>query len=227
MNVLALGERERMRRLAPRIKRVHFSMRVAQSPGELASRLRTERPDLVLVDRQMPHLSGRKLLEQLLAEDPTVPILIVQDIDRLKPDTLARVAGLSERTHAETRHAPPKALPPHALPPLHHPTSGRVDARRIAAFFDLSLAEVARLLGRSPQSVHKTPDAPALQEPLSALVRIASSLTALFGTTENARVWLNAPHPDLDNARPIELVRRRKAAVAAELLEDALRGHPS
>jgi hypothetical protein len=49
----------------------------------------------------------------------------------------------------------------------------------------------------------------------------------LFGTPQNARVWLNAPNPDLDKARPIELVKKRKPEVVAALPEDALLGHPS
>jgi len=91
----------------------------------------------------------------------------------------------------------------------------------------MSLAGVARLLDRSPQAVHKTPQAPGLQDGLSVLVRIATALTTLFGSSQNARVWLNAPHPDLDKARPIELLKKRKAQVVADLLEDALLGHPS
>jgi hypothetical protein len=115
----------------------------------------------------------------------------------------------------------------HTVPALHDPVSGRVHATRVAEFLGLSLSTLARLIDRSPQSVHKTPDAPALQEPLSVFARIATSLTRLFGTPEKARVWLNAPHPDLDQTPPVALLRARKAEVVAELLEDALLGHPS
>jgi hypothetical protein len=39
-------------------------------------------------------------------------------------------------------------------------------------------------------------------------------------------MWLNSPHPDLDETRPIELLKEKKPDVVAELLEDALLGHP-
>jgi uncharacterized protein (DUF2384 family) len=227
MNVLAVSKRDRKRRLAARTKGVRYSVSVARSPGELTSSFRAARPDVVVVDRQLPHRTGRALIERLLEEDPSVPILIVEDIDSVKPDTLAHVAGLSGRASRSRKIPGEQELAGHTLPELHHATSARVDARRVASFFGLSLAELARLLDRSPQAVHKTPDAPALQERLSVLVRIATALTTLFGTPQNARVWLNAPNPDLDKARPIELVKKRKAEVVAELLEDALLGHPS
>jgi len=228
MDVLAVSKRDRKGRLAPRAKgTTPYSMRIARSAGELTSSFRTARPDVVLVDRRTTDIAGRGFLQRLLAQDPSVPILIVEDIDEVKPDTLARVAGLSGGAAAATKAPGEEELVGHALPLLHHPKSGRVDARRIAEFFGFSLAELARMLGRSPQAVHKTPDAPALQDKLSVLVRIATALTTLFGTAQKARIWLNAPNPDLDKARPIELLKTRKAEVVGDLLEDALLGHPS
>ncbi len=57
--------------------------------------------------------------------------------------------------------------------------------------------------------------------------RIVTRLTTLFGSSEGARAWLNAPHPDLDHQCPIELVKARKAEVVARLLEDAALEHPT
>lgn len=224
MNVLAVSKRDRKRGLASGSKGVSFS--VVHSPGKLTSTFRTKRPDVVILDRQMPAAIGRAFLERLLAEDPSVPILIVEDIDHVKPDTLARVAGVPSRAAAVSKAAD-EALVGHALPELHDADTGRVDARPVAEFFGISLAQIARVLGRSPQAVHKTPHAPGLQDGLSVLSRIAAALTTLFGSPKNARVWLNAPHPDLDKARPIELLKMGKAQVVADLLEDALLGHPS
>src|SRR6266542_6115669 len=95
MDVLAVSKRDRKRRLAPRAKGTRYSMRIARSAGELTSSFRTARPDVVLVDRRTTDIAGRGLLQHLLAQDPSVPILIVEDIGEVKPDTLARVAGLS------------------------------------------------------------------------------------------------------------------------------------
>jgi uncharacterized protein (DUF2384 family) len=55
---------------------------------------------------------------------------------------------------------------------------------------------------------------------------MATALTTLFGSPLKARIWLNAPNRDLDKLRPIELVKKGKAVIVAELLEDALLGHP-
>lgn len=226
MNILAVSTRGSMRKLAPRAKAAHVSMRVASSAGELVTRFRAARPDLVVVDWHMPNFTGRAIVEQVLAQDPNMPILILQNMEGLKADTLAQVAGFSEQASPSAKSPDERSFVGHALASLHHPTTGRVDARRVAAFFGLSLAELARFLGRSPQAVHKTPDAPALQDKVSVLARIATSLTTLFGSAEQARVWLNAPNPDLDKARPIDLVKKRKAELVAQLLEDALMGHP-
>jgi hypothetical protein len=222
MNVIALSERAPAERAAKRAPRkTPLSMTLARTSSELTSRLRSERPDLVVLES-----SRRALVPKLLNQDPHVAILIVNDIDEFQAGSFRRVASLAGLGSRDRRKTTAKA-PAHTVSDLHDPTSGRVDAARVAGFFGVSLAEVARILGRSPQSVHKTPDAPALQNSLGVLIRIATALTTLFGTPENARVWLNAPHPDLDTTRPIELVKQRKADVVAELLEDALLGHPS
>jgi hypothetical protein len=62
-----------------------------------------------------------------------------------------------------------------------HEASGRLDAARVARFFGLSLSALAKALGRSPQTLHKTPDAPRLQGALAPLARIATSLVAVAG----------------------------------------------
>src|SRR5919204_5240515 len=131
MNVLAVSKRDRKRRLAARTKGVRYTLSVARSPGELTSSFRAARPDVVVVDRQLPHRTGRALIERLLDEDPSVPILIVEDIDSVKPDTLAHVAGLSGRASPSRRDPGEQDLAGHTLPELHHATSARGDARRV------------------------------------------------------------------------------------------------
>ncbi len=86
---------------------------------------------------------------------------------------------------------------------------------------------LARILGRSPQAILKAPDAESLQDQLFVFVRIATLLMSLFGSAHKSRIWLNAPNPDLDKKRPIELLERGKAEIIAALLEDAVLGHPT
>lgn len=212
MNILALSKNRRSRSSTRGSKAGGPAMTMARSASDLRTRLKKEHPDLVVLDQER-----RSAMNEVLEEDPSIPILIVQDI--------GHVARFDFKVGAGS--ARPTQLEPHTVASLHQATSGRVDARRVARFFGLSLSEVARLLGRSPQAVHKTPDAPGLQQPLSVLLRIATALTRLYSSPEKARIWLNAPHPDLDKARPLELITGGKAEIVADQLEDALLGHPS
>jgi hypothetical protein len=110
---------------------------------------------------------------------------------------------------------------------LHHPTSRCLDAARVGRFFGLSLPALAKALGWSPDALQNAPADQRLHDGLAPLARIATSLISLFGTAENARVWMNAPHPELDGLAPLDLVKANSAVVVADLLEDALLGHPA
>lgn len=109
---------------------------------------------------------------------------------------------------------------------LLDPKSGRADARHVAQFLGLSPPALAEAIGETPRAMLRAPTAPRLQRGLRPLVRIAVSLLTLFDDAEQSQDWLNAPHPELDNVAPIDLVKRKKASVVADLLEDALLGHP-
>jgi DNA-binding response OmpR family regulator len=113
----------------------------------------------------------------------------------------------------------------HLLPPLRNP-NGRLDAKRVARLFGMPLAEVARILHRQASTMHKTPDAPSLQQPLALFERIAVALLPLAGSEEGFRMWMNAPSPDLGGLAPMELLKRGQGEIVAELLEDALVGQP-
>ena len=93
--------------------------------------------------------------------------------------------------------------------------------------FGLSVSEIARVLKRKVSTVHKTPDAVGLQQELAVFERIAAALWHLAGSTEGARIWLNAPNPELEDETPANLIRAGEADVIAELLEDVLMGQPS
>jgi hypothetical protein len=114
----------------------------------------------------------------------------------------------------------------HIVPELRSNRSQRLDARQVTDFFGLTLADVARVLGRPPSSVHRTPDAPSLQEGLEIFERMASALLKLAGSWELARLWLNARNAALDMA-PIDAIRQGHGRVVIGLLEDALMGMPT
>lgn len=109
---------------------------------------------------------------------------------------------------------------------LYDDSSHRLNARKVADFFGLTLRQFAGLLRALPQSVHKTPDAVRLQERLSVFERIARGL-ALVDNEKSFRRWLNAPNRELGNQSPLEVIKSGKAEVVASLVEDALLGQPA
>ena len=220
VEILTVAEPERLRRFAPRMKSAHVTVATARSVGDVSKRFRGQRrrPDLVIVDRRL----GGDVLQEIAAGTGKTAILF-QDLEQVTSQTVAAFAEAPARAAPGTR----RELATHTVSDLHDPASGRLDAGRVARFFGISLSALAKALNRSPQTLHKTPDAPRLQAALSPLARIATSLVALFGAPEKARVWMNAPHPELDQASPLELVKANKATVVADLLEDALLGHPA
>lgn len=114
----------------------------------------------------------------------------------------------------------------HAAPELRA-ASGRLDAKRIAEHFGLRLKALATMVGRAYPAVQKTPDAPALQAKLEPFARIALAADRLLDGAVGLRAWLNAPHPDLDGASPLEVLESGKPEVLVDMLEDALAGHPT
>ena len=103
--------------------------------------------------------------------------------------------------------------------------SGRLSAKQVADVFGVTQSKVAQWVGRSRQALSKTPDAEALQKPLSTLERIAR-LRAVI-TDAQFRAWLRMENPELGGATPLELVTDGRATVVAELAEDMLTGSPA
>lgn len=131
------------------------------------------------------------------------------------------------RTDQEAALPTPKPIEGQLVPQLHSSESGRLDARRVAEFFGIPLAEVARAVGRSLSAVHKTPSAPTLQADLYLFERIAVALLTLAGSQENARIWLNLPCTQLAGEAPIMFLRKGQGQVVAEMLDDMLAGQPT
>jgi len=121
----------------------------------------------------------------------------------------------------------PRNLLKHLVPQLHNPGTGRIDTTKVSEMFAVPVNHVAEMLSAKPATVHKTPDAPALQEKLGQLERIAAGLLHLAGSVEGLRMWLNAPNQDLDRKIPLDLLRGGRAEVVANLLEDVLLGQPA
>jgi uncharacterized protein (DUF2384 family) len=114
-----------------------------------------------------------------------------------------------------------------ALVDLHDSTSGRIDAIRIAEFLAVPLPRLAAAVGARYASVHKTPDAPSLQEALGPIKRCLALLARATRNQREARAWLNTPHPDLDEKTPLAVILAGHADAVVTLLENALAGLPA
>lgn len=102
--------------------------------------------------------------------------------------------------------------------------SGRLSAQRVAGVFDVSSAELAKLLGRSRQAVSKTDDAESIQRGLLPFARVAR-LRAVLSEAE-FRSWLNLPNDQLGGRSPRAAIREGQVEAVADLADDMLTGNP-
>jgi len=100
---------------------------------------------------------------------------------------------------------------------------GRLHADKLRELFGLTRPELLALAGVSmtEQAIAATPDSEKLQPFLEKLERCARLLVMLRSRTQFA-TWLNTANPELDGAKPIEMVRSGKAEMIADLVEDIL-----
>lgn len=195
----------------------------------LLDRLRSVNPHVGVLFLIFSYSAPRRCLAEAELSNPLVEVVGVPlraGELRLRVERLRRV-----RDGLVHRKAKPPADPgflrsAHVLPELHDTESGRIDAKKVSVFLGLSLAEVARLVGKTRAALHKTPDAPSVQKKLGRLSSVASALLRLLGSAEAARIWLNSPNPELEGAIPTQLIQGGEVQVVDELLRDALIGQP-
>jgi hypothetical protein len=134
---------------------------------------------------------------------------------------------IAKLTRSVSRTAQPKdriAVGP--VSKLRNDGSGRLDAKLIAGAFGLSLSDLCRSIGKNLQTVHQTPDSAKLHKALFQFERVASALLKITGSPKGLKVWLNAQNDAFPGELPIDIVRQGHIELLADLLEDALLGHP-
>jgi nucleoid DNA-binding protein len=110
---------------------------------------------------------------------------------------------------------------------LHDPETGRVDAARVARYLNESLVFMAAALRRNYSTVVKTPAALPMQERLRDFKRIIEVLEHVLGGAESMRIWMNTPHPDLDDGTPRDVIASGKVAVVRGMIDSSLSGNLS
>jgi len=205
-------------------------------------------PYVLIMDVQTTSRSGLEILERL--KDSHVPVLLltarhaialrhdlyaVGDVvsNPLANDELkARIRGLLRRERGRPgmrrgRQVASHPVASHVLPELHDPSSGRLDAKRIAEYLGVALSAFAKFSKMSVPGLHKSPASVSLQEVLIPIARSVTILSQLLGSKEQVRAWMNSPHPDLGGRTPISVVLEGKSRAVRDMLEAALAGQPS
>jgi Protein of unknown function (DUF2384) len=103
--------------------------------------------------------------------------------------------------------------------------NGKLSAMLVAKAFGVSLNELAGWLGRSRQSVAKTPDADSLQNELGFFERVAR-LRAVVPQDRFLK-WLRMPNAQLDNDPPLKLMAIGERQAVVDFVEDMLTGAPT
>jgi len=104
-------------------------------------------------------------------------------------------------------------------------SNGNLSARKIAVLFGISVNQLANWLGRSRQTLAKTPDADSLQPALAYFERVARLRTVLR-KDDDFRKWLRMPHAEIAAKNPLELLAAGKWQALADFVDDILSGTP-
>ena len=145
--------------------------------------------------------------------------------DRIR-DIIAKLKAM------ENRRTPPRPSPLDAIQAVIEATAdlresgGNLSARKIADLYDIKMAELARLLGRTPQALSKTPNADAIQNDLAYFERIAR-LRLRLKDDDSFRKWLRMKNDELDGHTPLEVLKMKKWQELADFVDDMLTGAPA
>lgn len=136
-----------------------------------------------------------------------------------------------EQLKAAVGEAPPQPSPLDQVHELLEATedlrvaNGKLSATAIARAFGVSVNELAGWLGRSRQSLAKTPDADSLQNELAFFERVARFRAVV--PPDRFLKWLRMPNDQLDGDRPLQLMAGEERQVVVDLVEDMLTGAPT
>ncbi len=106
--------------------------------------------------------------------------------------------------------------------------TGAINAKRLADELGFTVPQVARAIGKAASTLNRNEVAPSAQCELAALVGLLTRVAQLFaGDVEGARIWLHAPHPELDYRRPTDLLLERRRRVVESLVGNIEEGAPN
>jgi DNA-binding response OmpR family regulator len=240
--VLAEGDAGLRRQLTRMLTNDDYDVTSTESGRETLEAIGATRPDLVLLDLQIPKLGSFEVLQRVRETDPTLPVVVltarakigevpralelgandfvVKPVDG--PELKQRMLRLLE-IHRRAVRAPLRV----PLQQLHDRESGRIAADKVAEYLNVPLKKLSEALGVNYAAVHKTPAAESIQEKLVPIKRSLEILQELIGDPAAVRAWLNSPHPDLGLRTPMRVILEGNAGALHTILENALAGIPS
>jgi hypothetical protein len=112
------------------------------------------------------------------------------------------------------------------LPELHDKATGRIDARKLAAYMGVPLKRLADGLGLNYKAIHQNPSAGSSQAALKPVKRGMEILHQFFRTPATVRAWLNTAHPDLEGHTALEMILAGNPKAVLRILENAVAGVP-
>jgi two-component SAPR family response regulator len=223
---------------------VDLQIHRAATIEELAKAVTTNSPDVILF-HETPNLTGIQILIELKKLKPSMPTILLCEaastawratVDDRNTEVLCNPVSIQELEYRIAKLlgniSKPKEKPyetrvkVQSIPELRNQDSGRLDAKKIANAFGMSLADVSRSIGKSLQTVHRTSDSKSLQKDLFSYERIASALSRISNADNALKLWLNSPNNAFPENLPVDLIITGHAEMLADLLEDVLLGHP-
>jgi hypothetical protein len=231
-------------RISKWLARWNIECELYTSLTPIREQIRKHRVDVVLADMEMPERVRAAAIRELkeVKHDVTLVLLTTGapavvgeflepgvfscSFDELKEGDLGEMI---EKRKLTTKGAPRTEVPlaRHVVLDLHDQETGRLDAKRIAAYLHISLSSLAAVTGGSVAGIHKAPAANSVQRALAPIARTISALTEVLQSKEHVQAWLHSPHPDLGNQIPMGMILEGHAGAVADMLEAALAGQPS
>ena len=225
------------RTLTKLLERENFEVESAADSRQLLEKLKSAKPDLILLDVVMPGQNGTGVLEMVRGSAGHVPVVMMctkksipGEIPAGAADCIAKPFEARElvmrvrRALEAARRVPVLEV---SSRELHDPESGRIDAKRVAEFLGVPLAQLAPTLGVNYPALHKTPDTAAVQPGLRPIKQSIDLVSRITLSQSDARAWLNSPHPDLGGKTPIEVILAGQAGAIVTMLGNAMAGIPA
>lgn len=101
-------------------------------------------------------------------------------------------------------------MPPPVPAPLKamYDDYGRVDVKALASQLGEPAVRLAGYFGVAPRTLTKNPVTDRAQTAGRRLIHLLNSLLANLGDWKATMIWMRTPHPDLDEASPLELIEQ-------------------